>query len=142
MTNKEVASYLIDALKEDFIVQKYNAYSTSSIYIKLDYGVGGSIRIGDHPGKKHLGYTFNVDMNSTQEDVLIQEGLPRYFYPPTEKGLRQLCVDAKTRKAERMEKYGAKKYKEYMAKNLEEGEASGHSFWKAAKKIEVKHAGA
>ena len=47
-------------LNEGFIIHRYNAYSTNSIYLKLDYGVGNSIRISDHRGKRHLQYRYNV----------------------------------------------------------------------------------
>ena len=53
MTGKEVASILIQELISiGFIVHRYNSYTTSSIYIKLDYGLSCGIRIADHPGKK------------------------------------------------------------------------------------------
>ena len=47
-----LADYIANRLiSEGFIVQRYNAYTTNSIYLKLDYGVCNSIRISDHPGK-------------------------------------------------------------------------------------------
>lgn len=42
-------------------VHRYDAISTSSIYLKVDWGAGLSIRIADHDGYKHLNYRFNVD---------------------------------------------------------------------------------
>lgn len=42
-------------------VHRYDAISTSSIYLKVDWGAGLSIRIADHAGYKHLNYRFNVD---------------------------------------------------------------------------------
>ena len=47
-------------IAEGFIVQRYGAYTTSSIYLKLDYGVCNSIRISDHPGKRYLKYRYNI----------------------------------------------------------------------------------
>ena len=47
-----LADYIAKRLiSEGFTVQRYNAYTTNSIYLKLDYGVCNSIRISDHPGK-------------------------------------------------------------------------------------------
>lgn len=41
-------------LSAGFIVHRYDAYSTNSIYLKLDCGVCNSIRISDHTGKSYL----------------------------------------------------------------------------------------
>lgn len=47
-------------LAEGFTVHRYDAYSTSSVYLKLDCGMCNSIRISDHRGKKHLAYRYNI----------------------------------------------------------------------------------
>ena len=39
---------------------RYNAVTTDSIYLKLDYGVCCEIRIDDHNWKKKYHYRFNV----------------------------------------------------------------------------------
>ena len=52
------------------------AYSTSSRYIKLDFGVCKSIRIADHRGIEKYKYTFNLMLGldkSYEEDG-------RYYY--------------------------------------------------------------
>ncbi|WP_181879268.1 hypothetical protein [Levilactobacillus brevis] len=41
-------------------VMRYDAYSTNSVYLKLDYGLLYTLRISDHPGKRYLAYRFNV----------------------------------------------------------------------------------
>ena len=53
----EVQGKLLDL---GFIVHRYDAYSTSSVYLKMDYGACHSIRIGDHRGKPHLKYRYNI----------------------------------------------------------------------------------
>ena len=47
-------------LKEGFIIYRYDAYSSNSVYLKLDFGVSHSIRISDHEGKRHLHYRYNI----------------------------------------------------------------------------------
>lgn len=42
-------------------MHRYDAISTSSIYLKVDWGAGLSIRIADHDGYRHLNYRYNVD---------------------------------------------------------------------------------
>lgn len=67
-------------LAEGFTIQRYDAYSTRSIYLKLDYGMCNSIRISDHTGKKHLNYMFNLGKNIktiTQD----KKDFTRYYYP-------------------------------------------------------------
>ena len=61
MNEKQIAEILIVKLKElGFIVHRYDAYSTDSIYLKLDFGVCCGIRISNHNGKKKYHYRFNV----------------------------------------------------------------------------------
>ena len=61
MNGKDVVKVLTKRLLDlGFIVHRYDAYSTSSIYLKLDYGLACGIRIADHPGKKKYSYRFNV----------------------------------------------------------------------------------
>ena len=84
---KDIADKLVSALgRKGFIIQRYDAFKTDSVYLKLDYGVCNSIRISDHPGKQNLQYRYNViiggELNIT-EDVYI-----RYFY-------KFLCIISK-----------------------------------------------
>jgi hypothetical protein len=54
---EHLQSLLIDA---GFVVHRYDAISTCSIYLKMDFGLVGSLRVSDHPGKKHLEYSFEI----------------------------------------------------------------------------------
>ena len=58
---KELAGYLCKRLiAEGFTVQRYDAYKIDSVYLKLDFGVCNSIRIGNHPRKRYLKYRYNI----------------------------------------------------------------------------------
>ena len=59
----EVAQKLVEA---GFVVHRYNAYSTQSVYLKLDYGVANSIRISDHKGKEKLSYRYRAQTGRRQ----------------------------------------------------------------------------
>lgn len=74
---KQVQEFL---LNNDFIVHRYNAYSTNSIYLKIDCGLCKSIRISDHRGKGYLRYTYNIlkDVNSSYS--VVDNGVLRYMY--------------------------------------------------------------
>ena len=62
MKCKEIADYISEKLlQEGFIIHKYQAFSTCSIYLKLDYGACNSIRISDHNGYEHLSYKYNIN---------------------------------------------------------------------------------
>lgn len=136
---KKSADYLIEKLKAQGItIHRYDASSTHSIYLKLDYGVAGSIRISDHKGKYYLHYTYNVETWRKECDVGIDKrGNFRYYYPSTTEALDKLIVEATRRAKERRERYGDEKYVEYMNKNLRQGLNTKNewTFWHKARLV-------
>ena len=65
MNKKETIKKIADdisrsLLEEGFDILRYDSYSSNSVYLKIDFGVCHTIRISDHPGKKHLHYRYNV----------------------------------------------------------------------------------
>ena len=61
MKGTQIAEYVIEELlKHGFVIHRYDAHSTCSIYLKLDYGACNSIRISDHDGYEHLSYKYNI----------------------------------------------------------------------------------
>lgn len=79
---RDIADYVIARLKsEGFTIQRYNSYSTNSVYLKLDYGVVNSIRISDHKGKKHLQYRYNLSQqHKGVSRAKSPQGLDRFYY--------------------------------------------------------------
>ena len=64
MNEKEMAKILINELsKLGFVIHRYNAVTTNSIYLKLDFGVCCGIRISNHSGKKKYHYRFNAELD-------------------------------------------------------------------------------
>ena len=115
MTGKEVASILIQELISiGFIVHRYNSYTTSSIYLKLDYGLSCGVRIADHPGKKKYSYRFNVIKDYIGDKVIIKDGLICRFYDFTE--LEKVIKAVQKEKQEKINKYGLQNYQKYMEK--------------------------
>jgi hypothetical protein len=55
MIDREISAIADAVIKEltaaGFVIQRYDAFSTNSIYLKLDYGLCNSIRISDHRQK-------------------------------------------------------------------------------------------
>ncbi len=121
MTETEIADILIKKLLYmGFIVHVYESYSTSSIYLKLDYGVACGIRIADHPGKKKYSYRFNLIKNYNGNKVIFKNGLICYFYDFTE--LEDLLITIQKEKQKKISKYGLENYREYMEKAKKENE--------------------
>lgn len=111
------------------MVQRYDAYSTNSVYLKLDYGVANSIRIGDHDGKKHLSYKFNLLTNIDKSYVEHGEYQRSYYCV---EDFEKLIDDILNNKNNVLKKYGAHKYQRLMMKNQLEN-ANKDGFWSKAK---------
>ena len=115
MTGVDVVNILVPRLLEmGFIVHRYNSHSTSSIYLKLDYGLACGIRIADHPGKKKYSYRFNVIKDYVGDKVILKDGLICLFYNFNE--LESLLDAVQKERQEKINKYGLKKYLMYMKK--------------------------
>ena len=129
MTGKKVTRILIKKLLDmDFIVHRYDAYSTSSIYLKLDYGVACGIRIADHPGKKKYSYRFNIIKDFKGDKVILKDGLICNFYDFTE--LEKVLKDVQEEKQKKLCKYGINNYNLYM-----EREKNKNELFKRFKKV-------
>jgi len=95
---------LYDLDQKGYILQYYMAYSTSSCYIKLDYGMSNSIRIADHKGIDKYQYKFNlmIDLDKSYEE----DG--RYYYSVDD--YQKLISDIKKFKESQLDKYGFSYY--------------------------------
>lgn len=127
MNLKELADYLCERLiTEGFIVQRYDAYKTDSIYLKLDFGVCNSIRIADHPGKRYLKYRYNIGSFVKKYRYENKRGLPRLYF-------RQDQADALIEQALRdreskLKRYGADRYQRFMEENKAKN-SQNKGFW-------------
>lgn len=128
---KDLADTLAQRLlAEGFTVQRYDAYSTDSVYLKLDYGVCNSIRISDHTGKKKLQYRYNIgtDIESIRHEKPKRRGeYPRHYWPARkmEKMVDWILKDRK----EKQERYGKDRYYGFVQKNKME-HANDAGFWR------------
>lgn len=113
MNEKEICSVLIKRLMElNFIIHRYDSYSTSSIYLKLDYGVCCGIRISNHNGKKKYHYRFNVIKDYKGDKITRFENLVSYFF--TFEEIEELLEHIKKEKESKIQKYGIEKYEKIM----------------------------
>ncbi len=121
MTGNEVTNILVSKLLDmGFIVHRYNSHSTSSIYLKLDYGISCGIRIADHPGKKKYSYRFNVIKDYIGNKVILKDGLICRFYDFNE--LDSVINAVQQEKQQKINKYGLKNYQRYMEREKNENE--------------------
>lgn len=121
MNEKQIAKVLVQKLLDmGFTVHRYNAVTTNSIYLKLDYGVCCGIRIADHNGKKKYHYRFNVVKGYCGDKIIYFKNLISYFY--TFEELPQLLNMVKNERESKIKKYGFENYKMYMEKEKQENE--------------------
>lgn len=124
----EVSNKLIEQLKEKgFLINKYYAKTTKSIYLKLDYGVCCGIRISDHNGKKKYKYKFNLLKQYNGKKQVKDRGYIRLFY--NYDNTEELIKDVQNEKKYKIKRYGSKNYQEYMKIN------SKDNLYKSFKKV-------
>ena len=113
MNEKQMAKILIKELSElGFTIHRYNAITTSSIYLKLDYGICCGIRISNHSGKKKYHYRFNIVKGYNGDKVTYSKNLISYFY--TFEQISQLIKDVQYERNKKIQRYGLNNYKKYM----------------------------
>lgn len=112
---RDIVDYLCKKLLENgFTIQRYDAHSTNSVYLKLDYGVCNSIRISDHPGKKYLKYRYNIGPY-VKNFHKVQDKYIRYYYrqDKAKNLIKKILEDRK----QKQEQYGKDNYQRFMEKN-------------------------
>lgn len=118
---KDIANDINNRLKElGFIVHRYDARSTNSIYLKIDFGLCCGIRISDHNGIKKYHYKFNVFKDYKGDKVILRDNLISYFYTFDE--ISELIEDIKKEKEAKLRRYGFDSYKKYMKEESEEND--------------------
>lgn len=130
---KKIADKIIAKLKrEGFIIQRYDSKTSKSIYLKLDYGVSHSIRISDHPGKKHLKYRFNIETKVKEPYRTTDQGFERRYYGTDH--INTLIRDILQHRHQRTMDFGRKSYQFFMKqnKNFSKGKKG---FWKSAEEV-------
>ena len=119
MNGNDVAKILTERLiKLGFVVHRYNSVTTSSIYLKLDFGVCCGIRIADHNGRKRYHYRFNVMKNYKGNRAIKRDGLISYFFDYTE--IDEIIKMIQREKVNKVYRYGENNYLEYMKKSKTE----------------------
>ena len=133
---KSIAEDVVRRLDEaGFIILRYDAWTTNSIYLKLDYGQCHSIRISDHPGKQNLKYRYNLSINGLT-GCKIQDNCQRFYF--TIDQLDDMIDMINFDKKHMVDKYGRRNYERYMYKNRNRHESDVKGFWSSAKRVDSK----
>lgn len=116
-------------------VMRYDAYSTSSIYLKLDYGLLYTMRISDHRGKKHLGYRYNIIKGYRGRRYQSTKwGWNREFIPINRNDLNEMCLTILQMRAKKICSVRVYGYQEWMDHKRERN-AHNKGFWQQAKDL-------
>lgn len=134
MTKTEkAAAWLIEQFAmHGIVVQRYDAITTNSVYLKLDYGVLGSLRIGDHRGKKKYTYKYNLEQG-VQRHIVQDRGIDRVYCPFRD---IDMLVDKILYDRKRLVmRYGEESYVYFMEKNQHDN-ADRKGFWQSAELVQ------
>lgn len=125
---KEIADEIQERLLDlGFTVHRLDAFTTNSVYLKVDCGVCHSIRVSDHRGKKHLKYRYNIG-SFVKKFSSVQDRYRRYYF--TEGEVDRLVNFVKYDRVHQIDVLGGgKAYKEQVELFRERGEAMTDGFW-------------
>ena len=112
-------------IAEGFTIQRYDAYTTNSIYLN---GVCNSIRISDHPGKRYLKYRYNIG-SFVKEYRKEKDKFDRFYYraDKSKNMIKKIMDDREAKKS----RYGEDGYRRLMHKSKSEN-AGTLGFWSKA----------
>lgn len=133
MNLHEIKDTIVKSMKENGVsLLYYSSYSTHSLYLKLDNGLLNTVRISDHPGKKHLNYRYEIGPHIKEFKVDHSKKYKSYMFPSDEvdKLISTILEDRK----DKMEKYSPSGYTYFYEKNARE-HANDKGFWSSARSI-------
>lgn len=120
----EIQGKLLDM---GFTVHRLDAYTTNSVYLKVDCGVCHSIRVSDHNGKEHLKFRYNIG-TFVKKFRSVNDMYRRYYFTVDE--VDRLVKFVKYDRVRAIDVLGGRKaYREQVKRFRERGEAMTEGFW-------------
>ena len=116
-----------------FAIQRYDAVSTNSVYLKIDYGVCNSIRISDHIGYSHLSYRYEMLIGKPNG----REYIKKNGYWCTRYGAndyQKLMDDIVSNREKKLKRYGFNGYNRLIEQSIKSNQGK-RGFWQYAKTI-------
>lgn len=135
MDCREIADEIQEKLLDlGFTVHRLDAFTTSSVYLKIDSGVCHSIRVSDHRGKKHLKFRYNIGPFVKKFHV-VQDMYRRYYFTVDE--VDRLVKFVKYDRVHQIDWLGGTEaYNEQVRLLRERGEAMTKGFWTKCWEVE------
>lgn len=110
-----------------FTVHRLDAFTTNSVYLKVDCGVCHSIRVSDHRGKNHLKFRYNIGPFVSKFSS-VHDMYRRYYFTVDE--VDRLVKFVKYDRVRAIDVLGGRKaYREQIQRFRERGEAMTEGFW-------------
>jgi hypothetical protein len=120
----EIQEKLLDM---GFTVHRLDAYTTNSVYLKVDCGVCHSIRVSDHNGKEHLKFRYNIG-TFVKKFRSVNDMYRRYYFTVDE--VDRLVKFVKYDRVRAIDVLGGRKaYREQVQRFRKRGEAMTEVFW-------------
>lgn len=117
-----------------FTVHRLDAFTTNSVYLKVDCGVCHSIRVSDHMGKKHLKYRYNIG-TFVKKFRSVHDMYRRYYFTVDE--VDRLVKFVKYDRVHQIDVLGGSEaYKEQVRMFRKRGEAMTEGFWTKCWEVE------
>ena len=111
-----VIESLVKLLKQKKIhVLRWDDPKTKSSYLKLDWGVLSTVRIGPEKGSNQYPYKYNVIVDTTEGSVKYEKGVVRSYY--TTREVSELIASIEIDREEKACKYGRSNYLKYMVES-------------------------
>lgn len=111
-----VVESLVERLKQKKIhILRWDDTKTKSTYLKLDWGVLSTVRIGAKKGSDNYPYKYNVVVDTEEGSVTYEEGVVRSYY--TMREISELIASIEIDREEKVYKYGHSNYLKYMTEN-------------------------
>ena len=119
--------------KNGIIVMRYDSMSSNSVYLRLDEGLLGTIRISDHKSKKRAKHRYNLLVNGRTYVKHNGDGLTQYF--TSLKNIEQLFRRILKEREFLKKAYLPFRYRHYMRVN--KSNALKHTrFWRRAEYVQ------
>lgn len=117
---------------EGFTVHRYDAVSTDSVYLKLDWGACNGIRVSGHPGLQHAKHRYNIG-TWISIPVEVEDPLLRFFWPVecVPEMIERVVAD----RAARIGWIGEAGYEASVERKRREARKAKKGFWTHARKV-------
>lgn len=126
-----VADFVVDYMRRaGVIVQRYDAISTLSVYLKFDFGLAQTMRISDHKSKDQLFYRYNVRTDVSEYFKDGEGATERNFFPidQAEVACRMILIS----RFRKIGKYGLSWYERTLNEQPSKKAFQNNRFWQAA----------